>query len=394
MNLGAAYLARTGRHRCLVPLKRARSALGTPLRTTTSAELAGAGRLSRTVVRQAWAPRLSRPAGMGAADWRAFRWGDLTRVPEEVVLDVRDATVVGAEGWAVVDGALLTDLWREPGHPTPDVARRNPGVRALAGSGAAAPRQVRLEGTVASLLLPWWENYYHWTVQGAPRHELLAEVADPAAVDAWLVPDQGSGYVREWLDLLGVPQERRISPVAGEALSCERLLVASVPGRARWVHPWIVRWLRERVPPEAVPAGGGGPRRVFLDRRASTHRRIVNREEVLDVLDGHGFTVVDPEELGVRAEASLMAGADVVAGLIGAGMANVAWCRPGSTLLELMPSNLVYGASCKLAATAGLRYRCVVGSEPALPWPLRYPDNLADVHVPVAELRRELAALG
>lgn len=52
-----------------------------------------------------------------------------------------------------------------------------------------------------------------------------------------------------------------------------------------------------------------------------------------------GFARVRPERLPVAQQIDLFAQADMVVGFLGAGLANVAWCQPGTLVYELVPSH-------------------------------------------------------
>nr|WP_246314627.1 glycosyltransferase family 61 protein [Kineococcus aurantiacus] len=252
------------------------------------------------------------------------------------------------------------------------------------------PRSLRppehLPGTTVTLLSPWSPNYYHWTVQVVPR-ALAALRALPGGVhevDHWLVPGRAPAFVPQWLDALGVPPDRRVEVTdPGAHFATDRLVAASVPGRNRWVSPQAVDHVRAAAPAVAVPATG---RRLVVHRTGGERRVLLNADAVLAGLEQHGFEVVDPATLTLAEEVETFAAADVVVGVHGAGLTNLVFTRPGAAVVELTPRALVYPTFVKLARAARVRHRAVVGSEPRLPWPLRFPDARADLVVDVPRL--------
>lgn len=384
VNAGWDYLVRRGAdhhgrrvRKALAHVRRA------PVPLVGSLDLAAAGRAARVEVQPGQDVRMERPAALSPADWRAFRHRDVSTLPPQFVLDVPDALVLGRNGWvAVEDGSarrVVSDLWQEVGLETGDMVQ--PGLL------ATRPDE-RLPGTTVSLLLPWMPNYYHWTLQSVPRFDMVAGVLDPASVDQWLVPPQSSPFVREWLDLLGIPQDRRVEvEPSGRVLSLERLVVASVPARNRYVPPHVLDSVRARLD---LRRRDDLPRRIFLDRPATDKRRLLNRDRVLTAVRSGGFEVVEAGALSVADQAALFASADVVAGVLGAGLTNLVYCYPGTTVVEILPRNLMFPAYYKLCAAAGLDHRLVTGREPRLIGPLRFPDTEADVLVDVATLEQTL----
>lgn len=318
--------------------------------------------------------RLTVPSDLRASDRSALRMRDVREVPAQAVVELSGATVLGREGWVFVDGRLVDGIWQEVGFPARRMLPRG-----------RLEKPAHLGGTTASLLMPWLPNYYHWTTQAVPRVQMVKDVAGDD-VDHWLIPADPPSYVLEWLDRLDVPVERRVE-VRGrrQVFAVDRLVVSSVPGANRWVPSWVVDHLRKQFPPP--PEHG---ERVFVDRPETDRRRMLNREDVVAALRGRGFRIVDLASLTVQEEAVLFGSAAVVVGVHGAGLTNLVFCRPGTVVLELAPRGLVFPTFAKLADAAQVTHHLLVGTEPALPRPLRFPDVLADVVVDIPALTRLL----
>ncbi|NAZ85549.1 glycosyltransferase family 61 protein [Kineococcus indalonis] len=386
-NVGWPYLLKRALGHHVRDRLREAAARGTAHPVTTSTELAAAG-ARRTVVHPDPGPvPLRRPAGLDTGTWRSWRAGHLPAGGEQFVLDVRGATVVSGFGWVFDSGRLVTDLWRDADHP----GERTRSAQRLAARVRPDGPAEHLPGTTASLLAPWALNYYHWTVQGVPRVGLLAAAADLAEVDRWLVPRLAHPYLGEWLDHLGVPPSARVEVSgAGRRFTAERLLVSSVPSAGYNVPRWVVDDVRARV---AGLRRGGGPELLLVDRPGTGRRRLLNREEVLRVVRERGFTVVDLDDATLAEEVALFTSARVVVGVHGAGLTNALYGPEGSHVVEITPSSLSYPTFHKLAGVAGLHHHVLPGTEPALPWRLRFLDNDADVVADVPALAHLLDRL-
>ena len=381
--LGRRYVARQVVERTVAAARTVRPRRRTLVPTTGSRELAGSGRAVRTVLRQEVATSLRRPEGISWADWRAYRIRDVTSLPEEFVLELDRAVVLGRAGWVVSDGRLVDDIWSEAGFPSERMAAR--AVARHLSRGVGDERARHLGGTTVSLLIPWMPNYYHWTVQAVPRAAMVASVVPPGSVDHWLVPDPAPAYVADWLDRLGVPPADRVPVANGDEVTCDHLVVASIPARNRYIPPWVVEHLRG-----CFDAPDERGRRLYIDRPPTDKRRITNRGEVLSLVRDHGFEVVQLDGTTVAEQAALFSSADAVVGVHGAGFTNLVYCRPGTRVVELLPNNLFFPTHPKLCEAAGLEYACVRGVEPALPWPWRFPDVTADTEVDLTALAEEL----
>ncbi|WP_432561313.1 glycosyltransferase family 61 protein [Kineococcus sp. SYSU DK003] len=319
------------------------------------------------------------PRELDAADRRALHLRNASSVPEQFVLDVAGVVVRGRDGWIFHEGRLVEDVWQEAGHS----------ARAMAPL-RHRPVTAHLAGTTVSLLQPWSPNYYHWTVQVLPRLLVVLEWLGARAEEAdhWLLPPRAPAVACEWLDALGVPESRRVVvPDRQVSISVDRLVVASVPGRNRWVPSWVVDRLRAAAPVDPTRRRGS---RLLIQRPVDRRRNLVNAAEVLAALEPLGYEVVDPGSMSLAEEAAVFGAAEVVVGVHGAGLTNMVFCRPGTAVVELTPHALVHPTFVKLADAARVRHRMVVGREPRLPWPLRFPDIHADV---VADVPRLLAVL-
>lgn len=80
-----------------------------------------------------------------------------------------------------------------------------------------------------------------------------------------------------------------------------------------------------------------GSRRLYVSRRDATVRRLVNEDEVAALLAGLGFEVVELSGLDFEAQAELFAQASAIAGVHGAGLANLVFAAPGARVFEIMP---------------------------------------------------------
>ena len=371
-HIGRRYLAASAaRYRLSAVQQAARELRGTTIRTVAASDLGEFG--GRYLVTEpSRSVRLSEPSHLDTFDRLALRQKDVSWVPEQFTLELPEATLQGREGWVFHRGRLVEGIWQEGGWPARSmvpVIQHDP--------------PVRLRGTTVSLLQPWSPNYYHWTVQVVPRllriRELLAARGEEA--DRWLIPGDAPAYVGQWLDLLGIPADRRHAvDHRRETFEVDRLLVASVPGRNRWVPESAVDEIRSSV---AHLATGTGGRRFVIQRAQERRRLLLNAPEVVEALTRQGFEVIDPGTMTVAEEAALFAGAEVVVGVHGAGLTNMVFCRPGTAVVELTPRGLVHPTFVKLAAAARVQHRMVVGTEPRLPWPLRFPDIHADLVVDV-----------
>jgi len=368
-NVGPAYLARRSLGRARRAVRSRVSRPAPTVSTTSSLRLAASTRADRWVTHPAQQVNLPRLAGMSDADDRAMRIRDATVLPESFVLEAQRAVVAGQEGWVLVDDDLVEDLWSEVGFPTASMAAPR----------LAQREQMTLGGTSALLAMPWLPNYYHWTLQAAPRVSALGDAA--ASVDQWIISEGGGRHVDALLSALHIPRGKVVTARSGLHISCERLLAPSIPAPNRHIPGWVVDAVRGLFPLDD-PAGEA----IWLERPLSDKRRVVNAPALAQVVRRAGYRTVDATALSVPEQAALFSRAGRIAGILGAGLTNAVYAPAGARLIEVMPRNLVFPSYYKLARSVGLSYSFAIGSEKALPWPIRFPDTESDLVAPIDEL--------
>jgi capsular polysaccharide biosynthesis protein len=239
----------------------------------------------------------------------------------------------------------------------------------------------RLRGRTLSLLSSWAAmNFYHMLLEALPRIDLVFRAGWRwEDFDHVLLPAFSSPTVERLLAETGLPREkvRALAPHTWDYFRTDELVCTTFPGACAAVSPPSVDYLRRLYASATtnVPLKASAPpaRRVFV-RRLAKIRPLRNEEELADLAEQRGFTVIDPSQIP-NAE-DVFAAADVVVGAHGAGLANLTFCKPGTQVLELLPSAQAFPHYFTLAVVGGLSYSCLIGPsdvehEPHHPMQLR-----------------------
>jgi len=227
--------------------------------------------------------------------------------------------------------------------------------------------------------------YFHWIFDVLPRIHLAEQAGFETAP---LYIDVSLPFQRESLGLIRRDGGERIFAVGGGAITGEKLIVPChhvMPGR---VYPrWTIDFLRRRLL-NAVGSGRGRIRRLYVSRAGAGHRKVTNEPEIVALLQEHGFESVLLEKVAFRDQVSLFRDAEIVVAPHGGGLANLVFCNPGTTVVELFPAtniDLYY----RLSKALGLRYVFVKsrrGPEDAM--------GPADYHIAPRDLFAGLEAAG
>jgi tetratricopeptide (TPR) repeat protein len=247
------------------------------------------------------------------------------------------------------DGTILLEgLVPEPRDPL----RLTQGVFTL-GDRHAIVRRGRIGRVRRAALLGGSRNYYHWLIEHLPRLALLEDDTTRRLI----VNDDLAPFQIEMLAHLGITPDRLAMLPAGEWVHVEDLKVVSLLVRSSLVHPAAIAWLRRRFLPKCVRANG----RLFISRRKATKRLLLDETRVAEELSARGFSIVEMEERSVVDQIALVAGAEIIVGPHGAGLANLVFASKGCRVIEIEAMGAGRSFFPALAELCGLRYERIVG---------------------------------
>jgi capsular polysaccharide biosynthesis protein len=231
-------------------------------------------------------------------------------------------------------------------------------------------------------------NYYHLLIDVLPRLHLLERYGTPLeSFDHILLPPPKQPFEEELYQHFRIPIVKLIDASIADVFECERLVVPTMHNRK---GRWHLDWLREQI---GVRDASRVDRRLFISRSKAALRRIVNESVVSQLLIENGFEIVDSATLTVRQQIQLFAEASHVVSLHGAGLTNLAFCRPGTSCLEIRPRTPIAVADCYRLMTSelGIHHHLLFCDH--IPNPLVRPDDV-DVLVNTSDLAESLHQMG
>ncbi len=253
--------------------------------------------------------------------------------------------VIGAGAVLSADGALLA---RDVSGDLGNAAAHHwligyAGLRALKS----------VEGSVAVVAVNLGEGYAHWLLEELPR---LLTV--PLGETEHLVVHADAACARQALTMRG-GQERVIAATRRLHLRCAPLVVPRLVAGPGAPTPRAL----ELIEAFTTQLGRGLPglgERLYFTREKAGRRRVVNESGLWALLEGRGFTKVVLEELSWGEQIAACRRARVVVAPHGAGLANLAFCAPGTRVVELVNRSYFNPGYWRLAALKGLNYRVVM----------------------------------
>jgi hypothetical protein len=224
-------------------------------------------------------------------------------------------------------------------------------------------------------LLAYTSGYYHWLVEGVPR--ILDVIDDGIDFDQYpLILPPLESYHRQVLALLNIKPESQVVTVdVGEWCHVKECVLPTAnfpfadpeledpsgqPDRALLLR--IRDRLLERVDLTSA-IDMKGPKRLYISRAKARWRKFSDESEanITALFEAEGFERVFLEEMPFTRQVQLLAGAEFIAGLHGAGLTNILF-SDAKALLELHNPMEVRPYFAWIARELHMDYAYVIGS--------------------------------
>ncbi len=205
-----------------------------------------------------------------------------------------------------------------------------------------------------------YTNHFHFAAEILPRLQIepLAPYAYNGSV---LFPPATTAPLREMVALLTAAQRSVYSLGGPDAVHVKSLnFVPNLAGAGYAPHPGLASFFDNLK--RLLGINGGGNRRIYVARKDSANRILVNEDEVIERVRRAGFEIVNLSGLGLTEQAQIFANASHVIAPHGAGLANLLFCSPGVIVCELHMSSYLNWCIRRIGGIRGIRYGCIVGA--------------------------------
>lgn len=81
--------------------------------------------------------------------------------------------------------------------------------------------------------------------------------------------------------------------------------------------------------------------KVYVSRRGNLKRTFLSEPQLEERLQQLGFAIITPEQHTVDEQIDIFGNADIIVGCAGAALANVIYCKEGTTVVEITPARMV-----------------------------------------------------
>lgn len=171
----------------------------------------------------------------------------------------------------------------------------------------------------------WSIGYFHWFIDVLPKL-----IAADSLIKGYKIPlperARKEKYIEDSLGILGYDffyyKERRSHKVK------DMLLIDQL----QYCDPDIMPRLRDKLRAKEAQSCN---KKIFISRARAQSRRILNENEVLEILKEFGFEVHHFENYNLARQIELMGQCSFLLSVHGAGLTNMLFMNPGTNVMEL-----------------------------------------------------------
>ena len=178
-------------------------------------------------------------------------------------------------------------------------------------------------------------SYYHWTYETLPKLIYLSSHRKELKIDKlyFHFGRLGHPYQRQALNRLGFKYWQIIDAKRIRSLKAREIVVVKL--NETRLEPSFE--LCQLIKSTFIKKNTVEPtRRIYLTRNhVKTGRKIINESELRLLLASYGFEIIVADNLSVAAQATLFNQSNYIISPHGAALANIAFCEPGTRILEL-----------------------------------------------------------
>jgi capsular polysaccharide biosynthesis protein len=291
----------------------------------------------------------------------AWTWGDFP--PAEIRLHRLHDVIVAAEGLVFLPGGELVPASITQ-HAPDEIAEAR---RSIEAAGGDLPV---LTGPLVLCIKRGTGNYGHWLAEMLPAALLANRMLGPEV--RFLVPEVPGALgaaIRDSLGLAGIGPDRVVSRGKAAYRVADLTMVHGLSLHGLYLSPHMVETLQDLAAPVIAAAPGC---RLWVSR-AGQNRCLWNEREVEAVLRTLGWRVVDPGQMPFPDQVALFKGAARVAGVMGAGLANLLFAPRGARVDVFAPAAMPDTFFWLIACLRGLDHRETRCLQPAVslgpaPW--------------------------
>lgn len=240
------------------------------------------------------------------------------------------------------------------------------------------------------LIAPWsyyWTGYFDYIFFIALIISRIKNTLSPEEFTEAVLcyPLFGTSFELEIITLLGFKKEN----VLDSRSTSVAFQTCIIGNNDNWSYPNQENILLfKKFIDNAIPVIQQPTRRIYIQRAG--RRKLINENELIPLFMQYGIEIIEDSPKTFTEQVLLYRSASFIIGPHGASFANILWCQPGATLLELFPNTYMPDYFRYLSTILQLNYSAYCHGEPL---GSDHAHVNEDVFVDTSELARYLSQL-
>lgn len=228
-----------------------------------------------------------------------------------------------------------------------------------------------------------YKNYYHYMTYVLPKYYLFKK--------SWIqidrfATDYDTKYHKESVEALWISEDKIIKLNNNSRLETENLVIAST-FTLKWnLSIEVIEFIKSLFLKVKCKEN---KRRLYISR--INNRKVINEEEILNLLENFWFEKVILDNLSVKEQAELFDSAEFVIWPHGAWLTNLIFCKPWTKILELFHKETLWWHYFCLSNSCKLNYNYLI-------WEIIRNNKRIkmdqDIYIDIWTLEQKIKALG
>jgi hypothetical protein len=223
---------------------------------------------------------------------------------------------------------------------------------------------LRIQGKVAVITQPGYDNYFHWHTELLSRLALL----DMQGVTYdYVYAPQRSKFMKDFLKMWGIPESKIIAPTSEDfAVQADEIILPSLVCNSNhgwtqfvnYMRPELLEYVKNKLFKAAQEKNidtSQFPKKIFISRKDAPIRKVINEDEVFEKFEKLGFVRYELSKLSVAEQIMLFHQAEIIVSFQGTGLANSIYCNKKVKIIELF-QGLCDCTFWNISQTLGLAY--------------------------------------
>ncbi len=218
------------------------------------------------------------------------------------------------------------------------------------------------QGKYFNLSLFWSFSYYHWICDVLPRiHRILPKMKSDVR---FILPTDMNLWKKRSLELLGIKTDQCVQYFGRRPWKVESLLYASPVAMTGDHEESSLKWVRDTILNRVIGPGmrPKASKKIYLARKNTWSRNIINEEELHPILSDRGFEVIDCSKISFDEQVRIFSEAACVIGPHGAALTNILWAPQGLKVFEIFEPSVIRRCYWSMCKTLGHYHICGVAN--------------------------------